>query len=111
MRPLLFFFLMIASRVTVAQTNLQDQRATSSPSSPQVPEQSSANPEKPPQPTELYGFRNRYSNTCLFIRSYNFERNGTEAPRLKSVTTCTPARSDQFRQTEKQPQPRLIPAN
>jgi len=47
---------------------------------------------------------------CFFIRSYNFERQGTEAPRLKNMTTCTPAKSDQFRQTAK-PKVKLIPAN
>ena len=47
---------------------------------------------------------------CFFIRSYNFERQGTEAPRLKNMTTCTPAKSDQFRQTAK-PKVKLVPAN
>lgn len=47
---------------------------------------------------------------CFFIRSYNFERQGTGAPVLKNVTTCTPAKSDQFRQTGK-PKVKLIPAN
>ena len=47
--------------------------------------------------------------TCFFIRSYNFERQGTEAPRLKNMTTCTPAKSDQFRQTGR-PKAKLIPA-
>jgi len=47
--------------------------------------------------------------TCFFIRSYNFERQGTGAPRLKNMTTCTPAKSDQFRQTAK-PKVKLIPA-
>ena len=47
---------------------------------------------------------------CFFIRSYNFERRGTAAPKLKNMTTCTPAKSDQFRQTGKKPQVRLIPA-
>src|SRR5437868_6501834 len=47
---------------------------------------------------------------CFFIRSYNFERQGTEAPRLKNMTTCTPAKSDQFRQTGR-PKVKLIPAN
>lgn len=51
-----------------------------------------------------------YPATCFFIRSYNFERQGTEAPRLKNMTTCTPAKSDQFRQTAK-PKVKLIPAN
>ena len=47
--------------------------------------------------------------TCFFIRSYNFERQGTDAPVLKNMTTCTPAKSDQFRQTGK-PKVKLIPA-
>lgn len=47
---------------------------------------------------------------CFFIRSYNFERRGTDAPVLKNMTTCTPAKSDQFRQTGR-PKVRLIPAN
>lgn len=47
---------------------------------------------------------------CFFIRSYNFERQGTAAPVLKNVTTCTPAKSDQFRQTGK-PKAKLIPAS
>ena|SRR5689334_8222356 len=47
---------------------------------------------------------------CFFIRSYNFERQGTGAPVLKNMTTCTPAKSDQFRQTGK-PKVKLIPAN
>ena len=47
---------------------------------------------------------------CFFIRSYNFERQGTGVPVLKNVTTCTPAKSDQFRQTDK-PKAKLIPAN
>src|SRR5262249_13966620 len=52
-----------------------------------------------------------YSAKCFFIRSYNFERRGTSAPKLKNMTTCTPAKIDQFRQTGKKPQVRLIPAN
>jgi hypothetical protein len=95
----------------VAQNGSQDQYATSSPTLTQTQDQSSREPQKPLRPTELYGFRNRDTHTCLFIRSYNFERRGTEAPRLKSVTTCTPAKTDQFRQTERKPQVRLIPAN
>ena len=51
-----------------------------------------------------------YPARCFFIRSYNFERRGTAAPKLKNMTTCTPAKSDQFRQTGKKPQVRLIPA-
>jgi len=52
-----------------------------------------------------------YPARCFFIRSYNFERRGTEMPKLKNMTTCTPAKSDQFRQTDKKPKVRLIPAN
>jgi len=52
-----------------------------------------------------------YAAKCFFIRSYNFERRGTAAPKLKNMTTCTPAKSDQFRRTGKRPQVRLIPAN
>lgn len=48
--------------------------------------------------------------TCFFIRSYNFERQGSGAPVLKNMTTCTPAKSDQFRQIGK-PKVKLIPAN
>ncbi|HEX7960632.1 MAG TPA: hypothetical protein VF493_11980 [Terriglobales bacterium] len=47
---------------------------------------------------------------CFFIRSYNFERQGTAAPVLKNVTTCTPAKSDPFRQTGT-PKAKLIPAS
>ena len=50
------------------------------------------------------------ARTCFFIRSYNFERQGTQAPKLKNMTTCTPAKSDQFRQTNR-PKVKLIPAN
>ena len=52
-----------------------------------------------------------YPARCFFIRSYNFERRGTEAPKLKNMTTCTPAKNDQFKQTDKKPKARLIPAN
>jgi hypothetical protein len=52
-----------------------------------------------------------YPARCFFIRSYNFERHGTEAPKLKNMTTCTPAKNDQFKQTDKKPKARLIPAN
>jgi len=48
---------------------------------------------------------------CFFIRSYNFERRDTQVPRLKNMTTCTPAKNNQFRQTERKPQVRLVPAS
>jgi hypothetical protein len=112
MRALLSsFFPLILTCASVAQNGSQDAQATASLTSPQIQDQSSVDPQNPVQPTVLYTSpRERYL-TCFFIRSYNFERRGTEAPKLKNMTTCTPAKSDQFRQTDKKPQVRLIPAN
>jgi hypothetical protein len=77
----------------------------------QAQSQASGDAQKPPRPTQLYSFSPRNTQGCAFIRSYNFERNGTEAPRLKSVTTCTPVKRNAFRRTEGEPQVKLIPAN
>lgn len=112
MRVLLFSMLtMVLSSAAAAQNSLQDQHAAPLSTSPQIQDQSSANPQKPLRPTELYAFDVKDPHSCFFIRSYNFERRGTEAPKLKNMTTCTPAKSVQFRQTDKKPQVRLIPAN
>lgn len=119
MRVLLSSMLAIVlACAAVAQNGSQNQGATSLQPLAQAQDQfaqsqneSSGDIQKPLRPTELYSLPNTNAHMCLFIRSYNFERNGTEAPRLKNITTCTPATGRAFRKTERKPEVRLIPAN
>jgi hypothetical protein len=50
------------------------------------------------------------SSTCYTIKSYIFEREDGNAPVLVATTTCTPASTLQWRQVDRPPQPRLVPA-
>jgi len=108
MRVLSLFALLLLSYSSVAQTSSPyELKKTFPPDQASQPRNFSISnwSVTPPGPVLP-----NYPATCFFIRSYNFERQGTEAPRLKNMTTCTPAKSDQFRQTAK-PKVKLIPAN
>jgi hypothetical protein len=48
--------------------------------------------------------------TCYAIKSYIFEREDGNAPVLVATTTCTPASTLQWRQVNRPPKVRLIPA-
>ena len=109
MRMWLVFTLLLLSSSLAAQMGSNEDLKQKFPSDQLLTAQDNSNS---PTVDESQGrVRPGYSPRCFFIRSYNFERRGTAAPRLKNMTTCTPARSDQFRQTGKRPQVRLIPAN
>ena len=109
MRVSLILALLLLSSSLVAQTvlNEESKRAFSSDQVWQAKDDSSPFHATGPQERARPGDPAR----CFFIRSYNFERRGTRAPRLKNMTTCTPAKTDQFRQTERRPKVRLIPAS
>ncbi len=48
---------------------------------------------------------------CYTMRSYIFERRGTEAPRLVGMVTCTRSSQRQFKRAQPAPMPKLIPAD
>jgi hypothetical protein len=48
---------------------------------------------------------------CYTMRSYIFERRGTEAPRLVGMVTCTPSSQRQFKRAKPAPKPNLVPAD
>jgi hypothetical protein len=48
-------------------------------------------------------------DTCYTMRSYLFERDGTDAPEITGETTCTPANKRAFKRVV--PKARLVPAN
>ena len=48
---------------------------------------------------------------CFAIRSYNFEREDGQAPRLVSTTTCTPGNRLMMKNATEAPKPRLVPAS
>jgi len=48
---------------------------------------------------------------CYTMRSYIFERRGTEAPRLVGMVTCTRSSQRQFKRAKSAPKPKLIPAD
>lgn len=50
------------------------------------------------------------SPTCYAIKSYILEREDGNAPVLVATTTCTPASTLQWRQVDRPPKVRLIPA-
>ena len=109
MRVSVILALLLLSSSLVAQTvlNEESKQAFSSDQVWQAKEDSNSFAATGPQTRALPDNPAR----CFFIRSYNFERRGTTAPRLKNMTTCTPAKTDQFRQTERRPKVRLIPAS
>ena len=47
---------------------------------------------------------------CYAIKSYIFEREDGNAPVLVATTTCTPANTLRWRQVDRAPKVRLIPA-
>ncbi len=51
------------------------------------------------------------SGVCYTMRSYIFERRGTEAPRLVGMVTCTRSSQRQFKRAQPAPTPKLIPAD
>jgi hypothetical protein len=48
-------------------------------------------------------------DTCYTMRSYLFERGGTDAPKMTGETTCTPASKRAFKRVV--PRARVVPAN
>ncbi len=86
--------------------------------------QSNANPaqdparvagEHPSTPQLDIGSADRESldgadGVCYTMRSYIFERRGTEAPRLAGMVTCTPSTQRQFKRAKPAPKARLLPA-
>lgn len=54
--------------------------------------------------------RDAQMGTCYAIKSYIFEREDGNAPVLVATTTCTPATILRWRQVDRPPKVRLIPA-
>jgi hypothetical protein len=48
---------------------------------------------------------------CYTMRSYIFERRGTEAPRRVGMVTCTRSSQRQFKRAKPAPKPNIIPAD
>ncbi len=48
---------------------------------------------------------------CYTMRSYIFERHGTEAPRLVGMVTCTRSTQRQFKRAQPAPMPKFVPAD
>lgn len=72
--------------------------------------------QQPPTPAEReLGTPEQHAfdddGVCYTMRSYIFERRGTEAPSLVGMVTCTRSSQRQFKRAQPAPKPKLIPAN